>query len=119
MIMKTTLLSITLFFGLITISTTNVSGQVSNPNSLVSCVDHFTNIYNSRMNSMTEEQKQNITDPFLSGPLSSQIVTIKACALSYEHTGKYMNLLPIEEQINYGNLAAQTIFFEGLSIFIK
>ena len=46
-------------------------------------------------------------------------VTIKACALSYEHTGKYMNLLPIEEQIKYGNLAAQTILFEGLNIFIK
>ena len=91
----------------------------NNQNSLVACVDHFMNIYNNTLNSMTEEQKQNITKDVFKNPQSMEMVTTKACMLSYEHKGKYLNLLPIEEQSKYVELAAKTIFLEGLSAFLN
>ena len=123
--MKLTIISLLLLFVLVTLfGVVNIYGQGQeeekiNQNSLVACVDHFMNIYNNSFNSMTEEQKQNITDNIFANPQSMKMVTIKACMFSYEHTGKYLNLLPIEETSKYAELAAQTIFLEGLRTLTK
>lgn len=111
-------LAMIIFTSLGFVSINNIYAE--NENSLVGCVNYYMSFYDKALANSTEEQRQNITqDPF-KNPDSVKMITTQACLLAHQHTGKYANFLPLEEQRQYLELAPMTIMFgflnEGMNL---
>ena len=83
-----------------------------NQNSLVACVDYYSNLVKETKESLTESQLQQpaYSENNFFDENNSKIISTVVCDLGYEHTGKYSHLLSIELQRKYMEMAALQIY---------
>ena len=105
-----------LFFVSIVLASQNIFAQTEveeiNQNSLVACVDYYSNMIKETKESLTESQLQQpaYSENNFFDENNSKILSTVACDLGYEHTEKYSHLLPKEMQRKYLEIAALQIY---------
>lgn len=85
----------------------DVNAEEINKNSLMYCVEDITKAYQNVANNTTNIPPEPLRDPHFLG-----MVIVKACMLSYEHNGEYLNQIPQDQYSKYLSLAAMAVYLK-------